>query len=57
MRYIGLKRDFDSFVKASDETALSRNYGGIHYLNSVLKGEYQGHEVGDFIVSKIKLTN
>jgi hypothetical protein len=57
MRYIGLKREFDSFIKASDETALSRNYGGIHFLNSVQKGTLQGHEVGDFIVSKLKLVN
>lgn len=57
MRYIGLERDFASFTKASDETALSRNYGGIHFLNSVLKGAEQGHQVGDLIINKLKLTN
>ena len=56
MRYIGLQRDFPSFIKAADETALSRNYGGIHFLNSVLKGAVQGHQVGDFILGKLKLT-
>ncbi len=57
MRYIGLQRHFDSFNKAADETALSRNYGGIHFLNSVQKGTFQGHEIGDFIIQKLKLKN
>jgi hypothetical protein len=57
MRYIGLQRHFDSFIKAADETAISRNYGGIHYLNSVQQGTVQGHEIGDFIISKLKLKN
>ena len=56
MRYVGIQRKFDSFNKASYETALSRNYGGIHYLTSVLKGNYQGHEIGDFIIRTLKLT-
>jgi len=57
MRYIGLKRDFDSFLKAADETAISRNYGGIHFLNGVKMGAVQGHQVGKFIADKLKLTN
>jgi len=56
-RYIGLQRNFDSFLKAADETAMSRNYGGIHFLNGVKMGALQGHEVGKFIVQKLKLTN
>src|SRR6195952_2546509 len=54
--YIGLQRHFDSFNKAAAETALSRFYGGIHYLNSSLKGAAQGNQVGDFIWQKLKLT-
>ena len=57
LRYIGLKRHFDSFLKAADETAMSRFYGGIHYLNSSLTGARQGHQVGNFIWNKLKLTN
>lgn len=57
MKYIGLKRDFDSFLKAADETAMSRNYGGIHFLPGVKMGAYQGHQIGQFIIQKIKLTN
>ncbi len=57
MRYIALDRSFDSFLKAADETAMSRNYGGIHFLNGVKMGAFQGHEIGKFILQKIKLNN
>jgi hypothetical protein len=56
-RYVGIQRHFDSFITASDETALSRFYGGIHYLSSVQKGAVQGHQIGNFILGKIKLYN
>lgn len=56
LRYIGLQRDFKSFIQASDETAMSRFYGGIHYLNSSMVGATQGHQVGEFIWGKLKLT-
>ncbi len=56
MKYIGLQRDFKSFTQASDETAMSRFYGGIHYLNSSLVGAKQGHQVGELIWQKLKLT-
>jgi hypothetical protein len=57
LHYIGIQRHFPSFLKASDETAISRFYGGIHYLNSSLEGAKQGHLIGDFIWGKLKLTN
>lgn len=57
MRYIGKQRHFNSFIQASDETAMSRFYGGIHYLNSSLLGAVQGKQIGDFIWGKLKLTN
>ena len=57
LAYIGLQRHFDSFFKASDETAMSRFYGGIHYLNSSLVGAKQGKEIGNYIWEKLKLTN
>jgi hypothetical protein len=56
LRYIGMQRHFDSFFKASDETAMSRFYGGIHYLNSSLAGARQGRQIGDYIWGKLKLT-
>jgi len=57
LAYIGMQRHFDSFLKASDETAMSRFYGGIHYLNSSLMGAAQGKEIGNYIWGKLKLTN
>jgi hypothetical protein len=57
LRYIGMQRHFNSFFQASDETAMSRFYGGIHYLNSSLMGARQGHAIGNFIWDKLKLTN
>lgn len=57
VKYIGLKRHFDSFLKAADETAISRFYGGIHFKNSTKMGSVQGKELGEFIWSNLKLVN
>jgi hypothetical protein len=57
LHYIGMQRHFNSFIQASDETAMSRFYGGIHYRNSSLAGAVQGKQIGDFIWNKLKLTN
>jgi hypothetical protein len=57
LHYIGMQRHFDSFLKASDETSISRFYGGIHYLNSVNVAADQGHRIGTYIWGKLKLTN
>jgi len=57
LHYIGMQRHFTSFIQASDETAMSRFYGGIHYLNSSLLGAAQGKQIGNFIWQKLKLTN
>lgn len=48
-------RSFPSFLKASDEAAISRLYGGIHYRPAIYYGVSQGEKVGNFIVDKIKL--
>jgi hypothetical protein len=56
LHYIGLQRHFTSFNQAAKETAMSRFYGGIHYLNSSLKGARQGNQVGEYIWQKLKLT-
>lgn len=57
LHYIGMQRDFKSFSLAAKETALSRYYGGIHFLNSSLKGAIQGRKVGELISQKLKVTD
>jgi hypothetical protein len=47
-------RSFDSFVKASEEAAISRMYGGIHYRPAVENGMLEGRALGTFINKKIK---
>jgi hypothetical protein len=46
-------RSFDSFIHASDEAAISRLYGGIHYEMAISNGVTQGQEIGDFISNKL----
>ena len=47
-------RSFSSFQNASDEAAVSRFYGGIHYKPAIYDGVKQGEQVGNHVVSKIK---
>jgi len=49
LRYIGIQRHFTSFLQASNETSISRFYGGIHFKNSVDQGAVQGRQVGEYI--------
>ena len=49
-------RSFKSFIEASKEAAMSRFYGGIHYRAAIEKGMIEGKNVGDFVVSKLKMT-
>jgi hypothetical protein len=55
LRYIGMQRHFTSFLQASDETSISRYYGGIHYLNSVNRGAEAGKKLGTYIIGKLQL--
>ncbi len=48
-------RKFDSFIAASDEAAISRMYGGIHYMPAIENGVRQGRKLGGYVVSKIKM--
>lgn len=48
-------RKFKSFYHASDEAAVSRLYGGIHYRPAIDYGVKQGEKVGKYVVDKIKL--
>jgi hypothetical protein len=47
-------RSFGSFLEASEEAAVSRLYGGIHYRPAIDYGVEQGEKVGKFIVDKIE---
>ena len=46
-------RSFGSFIEASDEAAVSRLYGGIHYKPAIYNGVDQGAKVGNFILDKV----
>jgi hypothetical protein len=48
-------RKFNSFFHASDEAAISRLYGGIHYRPAIDNGIVQGKNLGRFIVDNIVL--
>jgi len=47
-------RDFKSFRQASEEAAISRLYGGIHYRDAIENGQEQGKALGGFIIEKLK---
>ena len=55
LKYIGMKRSYNSFVEAADEASISRVYGGIHYRFSVDEGAKEGKKVGESVVEKLKL--
>ncbi len=53
--YFGLpERAFESFFQASDEAAISRLYGGIHFRDAIENGVSQGKKIGKSIRSKIE---
>lgn len=47
-------RHFTSFKQAADEAAISRLYGGIHYMPSIVNGAEEGRNIGNFIANKLK---
>jgi len=47
-------RSFNSFLEASQEAAVSRLYGGIHYRPAIDLGVEQGTEVGKFILANLE---
>lgn len=52
--YFGLpERTFKSFYQASDEAAISRLYGGIHFRDACENGVIQGKRVGQFMIDRI----
>ncbi len=48
-------RNFKSFMDASQEAAISRLYGGIHFRPAIEKGSQQGHAIGQFVLEKLKM--
>lgn len=48
-------RKFTSFFDASDEAAISRLYGGIHYRPAIYNGVKQGEKVGGLIVERVEM--
>ena len=47
------KRTFESFQQAADEACISRLYGGIHYMDAIEQGKWQGKRVGEWAVKKL----
>ncbi|MDQ2752417.1 MAG: vanadium-dependent haloperoxidase, partial [Bacteroidota bacterium] len=47
-------RSFQSFRAAADEAAISRFYGGIHYMAAINTGLDKGFLLGQFIMQNIK---
>ena len=47
-------RSFTSFQQAAEEAAISRLYGGIHYMDAITNGQELGKNVGEKIISKMK---
>ena len=51
----GLKsRHFKSFHEAAKEAAISRFYGGIHFMDAIDEGVVQGNKVGHWVVGKLE---
>lgn len=46
-------REYNSFMEASKEAAISRFYGGIHYMPAIEEGVWQGQKVGELLWSRI----
>lgn len=46
-------RSFHSFYAASDEAAISRLYGGIHFMPAIENGKSQGRKVGHHVLQKL----
>ncbi|MFC3417033.1 vanadium-dependent haloperoxidase [Algoriphagus hitonicola] len=46
-------REYNSFSEAAEEAAISRFYGGIHYMPAIEEGVWQGQKVGELLWSRI----
>jgi hypothetical protein len=52
MRYGLPPRSFTSFRQAANEAAISRFYGGIHFMDAIENGLKQGDRVGAWVLRK-----
>lgn len=50
-------REFSSFKEAASEAAISRFYGGIHYMPAIDYGVEQGTKVGEHILATVHTRN
>ena len=50
-------RSFSSFKQAAEEAAISRLYGGIHYMPSIVNGAVEGKKIGEFMVKRLHTRN
>ena len=48
-------RQYKSFADAAKEAAISRFYGGIHYMPSITNGLMEGEKLGNFITQKLRI--
>ncbi|GAA3510317.1 hypothetical protein GCM10022393_24490 [Aquimarina addita] len=46
-------RSFNSFNDAAAEAAISRLYGGIHYMPAITNGVEQGKQIGNYVVTNL----
>lgn len=53
VRYGLPPRSFKSFKEAAAEAAISRFYGGIHFMDAIDNGITQGERVGELVIKKI----
>ncbi|RPD46645.1 vanadium-dependent haloperoxidase [Paracnuella aquatica] len=53
VRYGLPARKFTSFKQAAQEAAISRYYGGIHFMDAIENGLVQGEQVGSLVVRKV----
>ncbi len=53
LEYLHGIRSFNSFKEAADEAAISRMYGGIHFVPAIENGVEMGRNVGDFVLKEI----
>lgn len=47
-------RQFTSFRQAADEAAVSRLYGGIHFMPAIRNGQEEGRQVGQFVDGRLQ---
>lgn len=47
-------RAFNSFKEAAAEAAISRLYGGIHYMPAITEGVKQGNAVGELLNNRVR---